>query len=48
MRLKTWGFVAALVATFAAGAKTGIEYAKANYVSRDRKFIEGKVVKAKK
>lgn len=44
MKLRTWGFLAALTAAFAAGTKTGIEYAKSRYVSRDRKFIEGKVV----
>lgn len=33
------------VVVFAMGAKAGIEYAKHTYVSRDRKFIEGKVVK---
>lgn len=31
-------------AVFAVGAKTGIEYAKRTYVSRDRKFIEGEIV----
>lgn len=29
---------------FSAGAKAGVEYAKKVYVSKDRKFIEGKVV----
>lgn len=43
MKLRTWGFLAVVAATFAAGTKTGIEYAKARYVSRDRKFIEGKL-----
>jgi hypothetical protein len=33
---------------FAAGIKAGVEYAKGNYVSKDRKFIEGEVVKDKK
>jgi hypothetical protein len=33
---------------FAAGIKAGIEYAKGNYVSKDRKFIEGEVIKEKK
>jgi hypothetical protein len=32
---------------FAAGIKAGVEYAKGNYVSRDRKFVEGEVVKDK-
>lgn len=36
------------VAVFAVGVKAGVEYAKANYVSKDRKFIEGKIVKEKK
>ena len=31
----------------AAGVKIGIEYAKSTYVSKDRKFIEGEVVKGK-
>ena len=31
----------------AAGAKLGIKYAKSVYVSKDRKFIEGEVVKVK-
>jgi hypothetical protein len=26
----------------------GIEYAKGNYVSKDRKFIEGEIIKDKK
>lgn len=45
MKLRTWGLLAALTAAFAAGTKAGIEYAKGTYVSRDRKFIEGKVVR---
>ena len=44
MRLKTWGILAAVVGAFAAGSKAGVEYAKSRYVSRDRKFIEGKIV----
>jgi|GEM_PF-2209302 len=32
----------------AAGVKAGIEYAKGTYVSKDRKFIEGEVIKDKK
>lgn len=44
MRLRTWGFLAAVTAAFVAGSKFGVEYAKARYVSRDRKFIEGKLV----
>jgi hypothetical protein len=39
-------------AIFAAGAatgiKAGIEYAKGTYVSKDRKFIEGEILKEKK
>jgi hypothetical protein len=31
-----------------AGVKAGIEYAKGNYVSKDRKFIEGEIIKDKK
>jgi hypothetical protein len=33
---------------FAAGIKAGVEYAKGTYVSKDRKFVEGEVVKDKK
>lgn len=44
VKLRTWGILAAVVAAFAAGTKTGIEYAKGRYVSRDRKFIEGEVI----
>jgi hypothetical protein len=47
MRLRTWGWIAALVAIFATGVKAGIHYAKSVYVSKDRKFIEGKVVDKK-
>ncbi len=32
----------------AAGVKLGVEYAKNHYVAKDRKFIEGEVVKGKK
>lgn len=32
----------------AAGVKLGVEYAKNHYVAKDRKFIEGKVVKDEK
>lgn len=42
MKLRSWRFLVAIIAAFAAGTKTGIEYAKNHYVSRDRKFIEGK------
>lgn len=44
MSIKALGILAAVAAAFAAGTKTGIEYAKSTYVVRDRKFIEGKVV----
>ncbi len=47
MTLKRWGFLAALVATFAAGTKAGVEYAKNHYVAKDRKFIEGETVTPK-
>ena len=30
----------------AAGLKLGVKYAKDNYVSKDRKFIEGEVVES--
>lgn len=36
------------IVAVAAGVKLGIEYAKGHYVSRDRKFIEGEIVKDKK
>jgi hypothetical protein len=32
----------------AAGIKAGVEYAKGTYVSKDRKFVEGEVVKRDK
>jgi hypothetical protein len=44
VRLKRWAILFGIAAAFIAGTKTGIEYAKSRYVSRDRKFIEGKVV----
>jgi hypothetical protein len=47
VKLRTWGFLAALVGVFAVGAKAGVEYAKSVYVSKDRKFIKGEVVKEK-
>jgi hypothetical protein len=43
MKLKRLGFLAAIIAAFAAGSRTGVKYAKDHYVSKDRKFIEGKV-----
>jgi hypothetical protein len=45
LSIKRWGFFAALLAAFAAGSKTGVEYAKGHYVAKDRKFIEGNIVK---
>jgi hypothetical protein len=36
------------VVVFAAGIKAGVEYAKGTYVSKDRKFVEGEVLKEKK
>jgi hypothetical protein len=38
------GYVAVIIAAFAAGTKAGVEYAKQVYVSRDRKFIKGETV----
>ncbi len=32
-------------AALAAGAKLGVKYAKNHYVAKDRKFVEGEVVK---
>lgn len=37
-------YVVLPAAAVAAGVKLGIKYAKDHYVSRDRKFIEGKVI----
>jgi hypothetical protein len=45
---RTWGFLALVIAAFAAGSKAGVEYAKSVYVSKDRKFIKGEVVGEKK
>jgi hypothetical protein len=44
MNIRRLGFLAALLAAFAAGTKTGVEYAKGHYVARDRKFIKGEVM----
>lgn len=35
-------------AMLAAGVKLGIKYAQSVYISKDRKFVEGEVVKDKK
>jgi hypothetical protein len=43
MRWRTLGWLTAVTAAFAVGAKTGVEYAKSIYVSKDRKFIKGEV-----
>jgi hypothetical protein len=40
-------YVVLPAAAVAAGVKLGIEYAQKYYVVKDRKFIEGKVVKDK-
>ncbi len=34
-------------AALAAGAKLGVKYAQSVYVTKDRKFVEGEVVKSK-
>jgi hypothetical protein len=47
VKLRHWGFLAALAAAFAAGTKAGVEYAKNTYVSKDRKFIKGEIVNEK-
>jgi uncharacterized membrane protein len=39
-----WRYVLLPLIVFVAGSKAGVEYAKRHYVSKDRKFIEGKVV----
>lgn len=36
------------VAAAAAGVKLGIKYAQNHYVVKDKKFIEGKIIKDKK
>jgi hypothetical protein len=52
MKRSAWRWVIIPAAIFTAGAaagvKAGIEYAKGNYVSKDRKFVEGEVIKDKK
>jgi hypothetical protein len=45
MKLRRWGYLAALAAGIVIGTKAGIEYAKSVYVSKDRTFIEGETVK---
>jgi hypothetical protein len=47
-KTKTLGFLAALTAAFAAGAKTGLKYAQDHYVSKDRKFIEAEIARRSK
>jgi hypothetical protein len=46
--LKRLGFLAAVIAAFSAGTKTGIKYAQDHYVSKDRKFIEAEILKREK
>ena len=48
MNWRRIGIIAALAATFAAGAKAGVKYAQSVYVSKDRKYIEGEVVDKEK
>jgi hypothetical protein len=47
-KVRTLGFLAALAAVFAAGAKTGLKYAQDHYVSKDRKFIEAEISRREK
>jgi hypothetical protein len=51
MKKSAWRWVLLPAVVFAAGAaagvKAGIEYAKGNYVSKDRKFVEGEIIKDK-
>jgi N-acetylglutamate synthase-like GNAT family acetyltransferase len=42
------GFYSKMGYTAVAGIKAGVEYAKGTYVSKDRKFVEGEVLKEKK
>jgi len=35
------------VVILAAGIKLGVKYAKDHYVAKDRKFVEGEIVKGK-
>jgi hypothetical protein len=52
MKRSAWRWVLLPAVVFAAGAaagvKAGIEYAKGNYVSKDRKFVEGERVEKEK
>jgi len=48
MKVKRLGFLTAIIAAFAAGAKVGIKYAEDHYVSKDRKFIEAEILKREK
>ena len=52
MKRSVWKWAILPAAIFAAGTaagvKAGIEYAKKTYVSKDRKFIEGEVIKEEK
>jgi hypothetical protein len=52
MKKTAWRWVVLPAVVFAAGAaagvKAGIEYAKGTYVPKDRKFVEGEVIKEKK
>lgn len=48
MKWRRLGFLAALLAAFSAGTKTGIKYAQDHYVSKDRKFIEAETPSRKK
>jgi hypothetical protein len=47
-KIKSWGFLVAVAAAFAAGTKAGIKYAQDHYVSKDRKFIEAEIAKREK
>jgi hypothetical protein len=46
--LNIFRYVLLPAVVFAAGIKAGVEYAKGTYVSKDRKFIEGEIIKEKK
>jgi hypothetical protein len=46
--LNIFRYVLLPAVVFAAGIKAGVEYAKGTYVSKDRKFVEGEIVKDEK
>ena len=43
--ISVWRYLVVPALVFYAGTKLGVKYAKSVYVSKDRKFIEGEVVR---